>query len=690
MKKNHEILFTPFDIGQTTIQNRFVLCAMEGTNLVEGMTKYKFNEHCPDYYRERAKTGVGLIIPGMIPIRSFAGNQWLYESESVFMGPVKDLVEEIHAHGSKIFFQVGAGMGRAMVAVPILRKLYHGKFLKRFAKLFGMDVERVFAGASPDMPNVWDPTIKARALTKKEIKEIIDAFGKTAALCQRAGIDGIEIHAVHEGYLLDQFTMTCTNEREDEYGGSLENRMRFTTEIIKSIKAACGDDYPVSVRFSVESKMRGFQQGAVPGEVYEEFGRDKEEAIQAAKILEEAGCDLLNADNGTYDAWFWAHPPMYMPLACNLPEASFLKPHVSIPVACAGRMEDPDQAAEALAEGHIDAVGIARQFLCDGLYLDKIREEKIDDIRPCIACHNGCFGVYRYKGEPGNLPKTPLGRCALNPVTFQEEKYRLKQAEQKKKIAVIGGGIGGMEAARLMALQGHEVDLYEKSDELGGVFIAAAAPTFKEKDRMLLEWYKNEMGKLPISIHFEEEISPSMLDTLGADEIIVATGATPRVLPIPGIDLPHVIEAIEYLNQDKTTGQSVVVVGGGLTGCEIAYDLALQGKKVTIVEMLDDILKVKDLCAANSNMLRELIRYHAIDVELEAPLLSVTPEHVVIGTKDGEKTIPCDSVVLSVGYTPNALVSADSKQNIHLLGDCEQVGNLKDVIWSAYDLCVGL
>ncbi len=298
--------------------------------------------------------------------------------------------------------------------------------------------------------------------------------------------------------------------------------------------------------------------------------------------------------------------------------------------------------------------------------------------------------MYRYKGEPGNLPKTHLGRCALNPVTFQEEKYRLKQAEQKKKIAVIGGGIGGMEAARLMALQGHEVDLYEKRDELGGVFIAAAAPSFKEKDRMLLEWYKNEMEKLPITIHFEEEVSPSMLDTLGADEIIVATGATPRALPIPGIDLPHVIEAIEYLNQDKTTGQSVVVVGGGLTGCEIAYDLALQGKKVTIVEMLDDILKVKDLSAANSNMLRELIRYHAIDVELEAPLLSIAPDHVVMGTKDGEKTIPCDSVVLSVGYTPNALVSADSKQNIHLLGDCEQVGNLKDVIWSAYDLCVGL
>jgi len=181
-----------------------------------------------------------------------------------------------------------------------------------------------------------------------------------------------------------------------------------------------------------------------------------------------------------------------------------------------------------------------------------------------------------------------------------------------------------------------------------------------------------------------------MLDTLGADEIIVATGATPKVLPIPGIDLPHVIEAIEYLNKNKTVGERVVVVGGGLTGCEIAYDLALQGKKVTLVEMLDDILKVKDLSAANSNMLRELIRYHAIDVGLEAPLLSVAPDHVVIGTKDGEKIISCDSVVLSVGYTPNALVSADSKQNIHLLGDCEQVGNLKDVIWSAYDLCVGL
>ena len=689
MSGKYNMLFTPVQIGGTSIKNRFILCAISGTNIIEAQVGYKFNKDCREFYIERAKSGVGLMIPGMVAIKSFAGNKWLYQNEKLFMGPVKQLMDELHRYDAKLFLQIGAGMGRSMTPIPMLKNLYRSNFKRSMAKLLGgFDVQRMFTGPSAGMPNVWDPEIKTSELAKEEIEKIIDAYGKAASLCKRAGIDGIEIHALHEGYLLDQFAMSATNKRTDEYGGSLENRLRFTTEIIKSIKSACGAGYPVSIRFSVESKMIAFGVGAVPGEKYIEFGRNRQESVQVAQLLEAAGVDLLNADNGTYDSWFWAHPPVYMPLGCNLDDVAFVKKYVSIPVACAGRMEDPDMAASAISNNRIDAVGIARQFLCDGEYVSKIEREDIEDIRPCIACHNGCFGVYRYKGLAADLPETPFGRCALNPVTFQEGKYRLTPAIQKKKVGVIGGGIGGMEAARLCALRGHCVTLYEKSNELGGVFIAAAAPSFKEKDKALIEWYKRQIFKLPVDVRLNTEISN--LQTLEADEIIIATGAKPRRLSIPGIDNSNVMEAIEYLRGQRQVGENVVIIGGGLTGCEIAYDLALKGKKPVIVEMQDDILKVKNLSAANSNMLRELIRYHQIPVEINAKVSAIEKEGVIIQNEKGKKLIPARSVIVSVGYIPDTPLTGSAGSNVHIIGDAAKVGNLLHVIRGAYDAAIGI
>lgn len=300
----------------------------------------------------------------------------------------------------------------------------------------------------------------------------------------------------------------------------MENRFRFVCEIIQEIHRICGKDYPVSVRYSVESKMIGFNNGALPGETYKEFGRDLEEGIQGAKILESAGADLLDADNGTYDSWYWAHPPMYMPLACNLENASVIKSHVDIPVVCAGRMEDPATATAAIQNGKIDAVGIARQLLCDPEYVTKIKQNRVNDIRPCIACHNGCFGVSRYKGNPSDLPDVPMGHCALNPATLAEEKYKLIKAENPKKIAIIGGGIGGMEAARLCMMREHKVTLYEKTDKLGGVFIAASAPDFKKKDKMLLQWYVRQMEQLHIDVRLNTKLETDDIKELDTDEII--------------------------------------------------------------------------------------------------------------------------------------------------------------------------
>ncbi|MDO4276475.1 MAG: FAD-dependent oxidoreductase [Eubacteriales bacterium] len=677
MNKNHEILFTPMQVGAVTVKNRFVHAPMEGTTPVEWMSGYKFNENSREYLLERARSGVGLIIPGITCVKSMMGNKWLYQNEKMFMGPVKDLMDEIHQYGTKFFLQIGAGFGRVLVMQEMLKKMMTGKVM---GKLTGTN--KLLTAASDDIPNVWDPNVRHRAMTEQEIQDIIDGYVKSAVLCQKAGIDGIEIHAVHEGYLLDQFTIANTNKRTDQYGGSLENRCRFVTQIIRGIKEACGKDYPVVVRYSVTSKMRGFNQGALPGEEYEEFGRDREESIACARILEEAGADALDADNGSYDSWFWAHPPMYMPLACNLDDAAFIKQYVKIPVFCAGRMEDPDISSEAIASGKIDGVTIGRQLLADGEYCKKVEEGRLADIRPCIACHNGCFAISK---EPNGITGTnPVGNghCAINPQTLEENKKAITPASVKKKVAIVGGGIGGMEAARVAALRGHEVTIYEKSGELGGVFIAAAAPDFKEKDKMLIQWYIRQMETLKVKICLHTDMTPQMLSDLDAEEVIVATGASPRRLKVEGADSEKVMNAVEYLRGYKECGERVVIIGGGLTGCEIAYDAVRKGKKPVIVEMLDDILNVPHLCAANSNMLREIIRCYKIPVYTGVKTTAITEDGVVIEGKDGRRTIPADSVVTSIGYIPENKL-AEAGKSVHVIGDASKVGNLMNAVWQA-------
>lgn len=668
MSGKYDPLFTPFKIGKTEIKNRIVLCAMGGTALIEDG---KFHEPTAEYYIERAKGGVGLLIPGIAVIQDMWGRgNWLNEAKEAFRGPVKELMEEIHKYDTKLFMQIGAGMGRVlaiksgMAGVPGLNKEY--------------------AMSAPSvLPNVWAPEMMHREMTKDEIRKIIDAFVETAQLAQEAGIDGIEVHAIHEGYLLDQFSIENTNHRTDEYGGSLENRLRFVCEIIKGIKEACGQDYPVIVRYSVASKMKGFNSGALPGEPYKEFGRSLEESPAVARILEAAGCDALNADNGSYDSWYWAHPPMYMPLACNLPEATYIKQFVDIPVICAGRMEDPETATKAITNGVIDGVGIARQLLADPEWPNKIKAERADDVRPCIACHNGCFG--RLFAGLGTS-------CALNPAAMQEEKYKIIPAEVKKKIAIVGGGIGGMEAARICAIRGHEVTLYEKTNRLGGVFIAAAAPDFKEADKKLLKWYIKQINDLNVTIKMNTEVTPELIKETKPDDIIVATGAKPRILSVPGIDNDHVIEAIELLLDKKQAGDVVAVIGGGLTGCEIAYDLARKGKKVKIIEMMDDILQVKLLSAANANMLRELLAYYKVDLHTSTQLCAINANSIIV-SKDNVKTeIPIDTVVIAAGYVPSAplAVALKDPKNVQVIGDADHVGSLLDVIWAAYDVALKL
>ena len=685
MDQKYQSLFTPWKIGNVEIKNRIVLCPMGGTSLFGWMehTGNHFDKEAAKFFLEKAKNNVGLIIPGIAPIRSTFMNQWLYQNKKMFQ-ELKEFMEEIHKTGAKLFIQITAGMGRSWAIPTLLVMLHNAPVVRDIIKPI---INIPYQSASPsELPSRWSDKVTCRPITVKEIQEIVDAFAKTAALCKEAGVDGVEVHAVHEGYLLDQFTLNYTNKRTDQYGGSFENRYRFAVDIVKAIKAACGKDYPVSLRYSVESKVKDFCVGAVPGEEYTEIGRDMAESEKAAKYLQDAGYDMLNADNGTYDSWYWAHPPMYMPQNCNLEDVAHIKKFVDIPVVCAGRME-PEVGAKAVAEGRIDAMGVARQFLADARWVTKLIEDRLEDIRPCICCHNACFNMAHYKGVANAqsiYDASHIARCALDPTVMQSDKYKLTPAKKQKNIAVIGGGIGGMEAAIVCAKRGHTVTLYEKSDRLGGVFIAAAAPSFKEKDRDLIAWYDREIRKYPtITLKLETEVSD--IEALNADEVIVATGATPNVPPIPGIE--HAIQATDYLLGNRPIGDHVVVIGGGLTGCEIAYDLYLQGKKPTIVEMQNDLIVSDKICLANTSFLRDFFNANKVPVHLETRTTAIGDGSVTLTDKEGKTfDIPADSVIFSVGYKPAPLAT----KGVHVIGDAKQVGNLRTVIWQAWDICMKL
>ncbi len=679
MNKKYEPLFTPWKIGNCEIKNRIVMCPMGGTSLFGWMGPQVFNKDAANMFLDIAKNGCGLIIPGIAPIRNMLGGKWLYKVNGAFKD-LKVWMEEFHKTGAKLFVQLTAGFGRSFSLPDHMKGIAKNKVLATLIKPV-FDFGRLMASPNP-LPARWYPEYKTREFTVKEINEMVEAFAKTAKKLKEAGVDGVEIHAVHEGYLLDQFTTPYTNQRTDEYGGSFENRYRFATDIVKAIKAECGNDYPVSVRYSAVSKTKGFCEGALPGEEYVEVGRTMEESEKAVKYLQDAGYDMLNTDNGTYDAWYWAHPPVYMPNNCNLEDASHVRKFCDIPVVCAGKME-PEVAAKAIKEGKIDGMGVARQFLVDSHWITKLQEDRLEDIMPCIHCHNGCFPMAHYKGVACDTPlgdSIHMARCALNPTTMDGGKYDLKPAKKCKNVAIIGGGIGGMEVARVCAMRGHKATIYEKTDKLGGVFIAAAAPSFKENDKKLIEWYRRQMEKLNIEIKFNTEVND--ISTINADEIVIATGSSTRKLRIPGAE--RAIDAIEYLLGEKEVGKNVVVIGGGLTGCEVAYDLFLKGKKPVIVETKNDLMAVPGICLANSSYLRDFFNWKKVPVHLESTCSEIKEDAVVINTANGPVEVKADSVILAIGYNPNPI--AEESKNVHIVGDANKIGNLRTVIWRAWDV----
>lgn len=683
MKQEYSALFTPWSIGSVTMKNRIVLTSMGGTNLLGWMEKPHFDQAGAEFILKVAENNVGLLLPGCQPVYNPMFGSWLYQNKKMY-GDLKAWLPQFHKTGAKLFVQLTAGFGRSFTVSSLMETLYTNPVLRAISKPF-MNLDKITASASP-APNRWSDKVPSRELTVAEIQEFVAAFAKTAKLLMDAGVDGVEVHAVHEGYLLDQFTLPYVNHRTDQYGGSFENRYRFPVEIVQAIKAACGKEFPVSLRYSVLSKTKGMREGALPGEDYVEAGRDMAESERAAKYLQDAGYDMLNCDNGTYDAWYWAHPPVYMPENCNLADVEHIKQFVDIPVVAAGRL-DPAAAAASIAAGKLDGAGFARPFLADQEWVTKLMEGREEDIRPCILCHNGCFNMCHYKGVPNDQElhdSLHLARCAVNARTMQTDKHYIKKTDRPQRVAIIGGGIGGMETAMVLQDRGHIPVIYEKSDCLGGTFVAASAESYKGKLRELLKWYRRQMDVRKIEVHLHTEIKD--LSQFVGQEIVIATGSAPRLLKsVPGYE--KMVEACEFLS-GKAVGRRVAVIGGGLTGSEIAYELALQGKEPILVEMKDDLVSQTGVCLANSSYLREYFALHKIPVYLDATLKAVRDGSILCVQEGKEIEIPCDSVISSAGYVP-APLAAEGKR-MHLVGDCAQVGNLRSVIWRAWDVAMKL
>lgn len=654
-------LFTPVKIGSVTLKNRFALAPMGPLGLADA--EGGFNQRGIDYYTERAKGGTGLIITGVTFSDCEVETQSMPNCPNSTYNPVhfirtsKEMTERVHAYGSKIFLMMSAGFGRVTIPTNL------GEFPPV---------------APSAIPHRWLDKI-CRPLTKEEIHSIVKSFGDGAYHAKRGGFDGVEIHAVHEGYLLDQFAISMFNQRTDEYGGSLENRLRFAREVVEEIKSRCGQDFPVVLRFSLKSMIKDWREGALPGEIFEEKGRDIEEGLETAKLLVQYGYDALDTDVGTYDAWWWNHPPMYQKKGLFRPYCKMVKEAVDVPVLCAGRMDNPEMASEAVEAGECDIVSLGRPLLADPDYVNKLRAGKWEQIRPCISCQEGCMG---------RVQEFSMINCAVNPQAARERVTAYEPILKSRRVMVVGGGAAGCEAARVLAVRGHKPELFEKGDRLGGNLIPGGAPDFKEDDLALAHWYEVQLQNLNVPVHFHTCVDREMVLAGNYDAVIIAAGSRPKVFSLG--DDERVYPAAQVLTGEKDCGDTTVVVGGGLVGCETALWLAEQGKNVTIVEALDRLMAVNGpLCHANKDMLERLLPYHGVKAITSARVTGYRGGILHASCGGEEREIACDSVILAVGYQEEDSLYRQLEFDVpelYLLGDARKVSNIMYAIWDAFEV----
>jgi len=639
-------LFRSGRIGNAVLKNRLVMAPM-GDGLIGFMGTH--SDRAIDYYERRAMGGVGLIVTSLALVDSKV-EPWEINGEPplvTFNNAMKirnflKLTERVHDFGTRIFAQLTAGFGR--VYPPIMLEIAKGTPI-----------------APSTQPLFWDPAIQARELKVEEIETLIAAFGQAAVIARESGFDGIEIHG-HEGYLIDQFTSALWNRRTDAYGGALAGRMRFSLSIIRAIQRAAGDDFPICYRYGIEHKLEG--------------GRTAEESIAMARMLEEAGVAALHVDAGCYDNWHWPHPPIYQPPGCMVDMAAAVKPHVRIPVIAVGRLGYPELADSVLERGLADFIALGRPLIADPDFPRKAQQGRVETIRPCIGCHV-CLG---------RIVRMRSLSCAVNPECGDEQRLAIAPAPASRRVLVLGGGIAGLEAARVSALRGHRVTLLEKTDRLGGLLHIAGAPAFKQDIARLLAFKQQEISALPnLTLRLNTEATRENIAAHAPDVVVIATGS--RCLNAGDIGLECEAGARVFCQNDafldrlgKTTG-SVLIIGGGSVGCEAGLHLAMQGWSVTIVEQLAEA--AADLHEANREMLLELLERHQVRLVLETRVTRITKA----GAMTEKGSLAADAVVLAVGSRPiNELTELARAlvPEVLVVGDCLTPGTIQAAIWSAF------
>ena len=625
-------LFEEGRIGRMTVKNRIVMPPM-ATNYAGPSGEP--TERLIGYYAERAKGGAGLIIVENVQVKYPQGKNvacQLRLDQNKFIPGFQELAEAVHAHQARIFIQIHHA-GRQ----------YH-------------DIE---GEEGVDPSGIPDGFLQqpVRALTPEEIQDLVERFSETALRARMAGMDGVEFHGAH-GYLISEFMSPHTNQRVDEWGGTFERSMRFPLRIIERTREKVGPRFPLSFRFSADE--------FVPG------GITLDDAKKIALYLEDAGIDVLHVSAGIYESMQRLLEPMRFEEGWRSYLAAEIKKVVKIPVITVGQIRSPEIAERVLEDGMADFVALGRTLIADPHWPRKVEEGRVPEIRKCISCNIGCIG--------GHVFNDLYMRCTVNPVTGHERFegwVNLIPAEKKKKVMVVGAGPGGMEAARVAALRGHEVTLYEKDGELGGQVRTAVKGPGKGKLSFIPEYYSHTLKASGVRIQMNTPVDADTIEREKPDVVIFATGAVPIVPDIKGVDNPGVVKGSwDVLNgAAQVPGKKVVVAGGGLVGCETALLLAEQGKEVTIVEMLNDLASDMEPIT-RYDFLTEQMPQAGIKALLGLVIAEITGQGVVVLDRWGNKSlIEADNVVIALGARPAEVMmeaARDCARETYVIGDCKE------------------
>ncbi len=628
-------LFDKTTLGSMKLKNRIFMSPMGTTGEADG-------SYCIEginYFEERAKGGAALIITGANVVSTkYEPRPCTELSNFHHVERLNMLIDRCHHHGAKVCVQLSPGLGRQQFTDPFTAPYSAGS-----------------------VSSFWFPDLICKPFEKEDIKYLVEKIGYSASLAINAGADAIELHA-YGGYLLDQFQSVQWNNRTDEYGGSLENRMRFTLECIEAIKNNVPKNFPIIVKFTPIQRVDGF--------------RTIDEGIEIAKILEKSGITALHVDTGCYEEWFQAITTVYSDDAHKIDAHKAIKEVVNIPVLGDGKLIKPEVAKKVIEDEIVDYMGLGHQMLADPYWPSKVKSGHTEDITPCVGCNEcllaGFSGKHYY--------------CAVNPLCYAEKSFNLPKPDGSiKNILVIGGGPAGMEAAITARKRGWNVQLWEKDSKLGGTLWAAGGPDFKSDVLRLIRHLEIQCYKLGVDIRLNKAADAENIKGGKFDKVILAAGASPAMPPIDGIENTALVS--DYLTHKISVGKKVVVIGGGLAGTEAACDIAPNADEVTIVEMLPDILYTAAHCLNNDQHLRKMVRERGVRVEAGAKVLKITKDSVVF-EKDGKQTtINCDSVLNAAGFKANNQledVLEEIYDDVTVVGDAVAPRKILTAIHEAY------